>query len=47
VNGGKAKQITHFSNMLIVNFAWSRDGKFMALSRGTYTSDAVLYTSTK
>ena len=47
LKGGKPKQLTHFSSLLIANFAWSRDGKFMALSRGTFTSDAVLFTGTR
>ena len=47
LNGGKPKQLTHFSEGNIYNFRWSRDGKFLALSRGSYSSDAVLYTSAK
>ena len=47
VNGGKTKQLTHFSDGQIWNFAWSRDGKFLALARGSEPTDAVLFTSTK
>ena len=41
IKGGQLKQITHFTNDRIFNFAWSRDGK-LAIARGSLTSDAVL-----
>jgi Tol biopolymer transport system component len=42
--GGPAKQITDFKSDLIYYFAYSRDGKQLALARGNYTRDAVLIT---
>ena len=47
VSGGKPKQLTHFSDGDVFNFAWSRDGKMLALARGASSSDAVLFTSGK
>jgi len=47
VSGGKPKQLTHFTDGDVFNFAWSRDGKMLALARGTTSSDAVLFTSAK
>lgn len=40
--GGVAKQLTHFSDLRIWNFAWSRDGKRIALSRGSAERDVLL-----
>jgi Tol biopolymer transport system component/DNA-binding winged helix-turn-helix (wHTH) protein len=40
--GGSLEQITDFKSGLIFDFAWSRDGKQLALARGTVTSDVVL-----
>ena len=40
--GGSPKQITNFKSDLIFFFAWSRDGKQLALARGTISSDVVL-----
>jgi eukaryotic-like serine/threonine-protein kinase len=42
LDGGSPKQLTHFKDQTIRNFAWSRDGKKLALSRGSFTSDVVL-----
>ena len=47
LDGGKPKQFTHFGEGLIFNFEWSRDGKMLALARGSYSSDAVLYTTAR
>ena len=44
INGGPAKQITNFTSGLIWRHAWSRDGKYLALARGTFSIDAVLFT---
>ncbi len=44
VAGGPAKQLTHFTTEGIAWFAWSRDGKQIAIARGTLTQDAVLIT---
>jgi serine/threonine protein kinase/Tol biopolymer transport system component len=42
LDGGQPKPITDFKSDLIFAFDWSRDGKQLALSRGTVTRDAVL-----
>ncbi len=42
VDGGQPKQLTDVKSDLIFDFAWSRDGKQLALVRGTRTNDAVL-----
>lgn len=43
--GGKAKQITDFKDNLIQDFSFSRDGKQIAVSRGMFLSDVVLFKS--
>ena len=42
LSGGPPKQITNFSSGLIFDFAWSRDGKQLALTRGSQSSDVIL-----
>ena len=42
VDGGPAKQVTDFKEMLVSGFAWSRDGKQLACTRGNLVRDAVL-----
>jgi len=42
LSGGAPEPVTRFSFGQIFNFAWSADGKRLALARGTSTSDAVL-----
>jgi eukaryotic-like serine/threonine-protein kinase len=42
VAGGPPKQLTGFKSDLIIQFAWSGDGKHLAFSRSTETSDVVL-----
>ena len=42
IGGGQPRQLTHFTNQQIFNFALTRDGKRLAISRGAVTSDAVL-----
>jgi Tol biopolymer transport system component len=42
VDGGKPVQLTDFKTDQIFWFDFSRDGKHLALSRGTQTSDAIL-----
>jgi serine/threonine protein kinase/Tol biopolymer transport system component len=42
LDGGPAKQVTDFKEMLITGFAWSRDGKRLACTRGNLIRDAVL-----
>jgi hypothetical protein len=40
-------QLTHFDSGHIFNQRFSADGKFIAISKGTITSDAVLFTEAK
>ena len=40
--GGPPRQLTNFTSDLIFSYAWSRDGKQLALARGNVTSDVVL-----
>ena len=42
IDGSAPTQWTHFTDQLIFDFALSRDGRRLALSRGTSSSDAVL-----
>lgn len=44
IDGGPRQQITKFSTEEIFSFAWSRDGKQIALARGVETGDVVLLT---
>jgi hypothetical protein len=41
------KQLTHFDSGHIFNQRYSPDGKLIAISKGTITSDAVLFTEAK
>jgi Tol biopolymer transport system component len=43
---GEAKPLTNFKSEKIFDFAWSSDGKQLALIRGTSVSDAVLISET-
>jgi len=47
IDGGPSKQLTNFKSDLIFSFAWSRDGKQLALARGTVTKDVVLISNFK
>ncbi len=42
LDGGPARKLTDFKDQIIFDFAWSRDGKQIALSRGVINSDVVL-----
>jgi serine/threonine protein kinase len=42
IDGSKPQQITDFKSGRIFNFAWSRDGKRLFLSRGIVNNDLVL-----
>jgi serine/threonine protein kinase/Tol biopolymer transport system component len=42
IDGSAPKQLTNFASERIFNFDFSRDGKQVALSRGTQSSDVVL-----
>jgi Tol biopolymer transport system component len=41
ITGGEAKPLTHFTDHKISNFAWSPDGKHLAISRYVEQSDIV------
>lgn len=45
LSGGPPAPLTHFTLENIYYFAFSHDGKQIAMSRGTWTSDAVLITN--
>lgn len=47
VDGSPAKQLTYFNADRIFRFAWSRDGKHLACSRGNATSDVILMNNSK
>jgi Tol biopolymer transport system component len=48
VDGSTSYQLTHFTDGRIIgDFAWSRDGEHLAISRATVTSDIVLFTPKK
>ena len=47
VDGGPAKQVTDFKDLLMTGFAWSRDGKQLACTRGSLLRDAILVTDQK
>jgi hypothetical protein len=40
--GGPPKQITNFESGSIFDFDWSRDGRQLALTRGSESSDVIL-----
>jgi eukaryotic-like serine/threonine-protein kinase len=42
LSGGPAKRITNFQSGFIGDFAWSRDGKQLALTKGSQSSDVIL-----
>jgi eukaryotic-like serine/threonine-protein kinase len=45
LTGGPPKQITNFESGQIFDFDWSRDGKLLALTRGSQSSDVILITN--
>ncbi len=47
LDGARPTQITDFKSDLINYFAYSRDGRHLALSRGNTTRDAVLISEEK
>jgi eukaryotic-like serine/threonine-protein kinase len=46
VKGGDPKQLTDFKSDLIFDYAWSHDGKQLAVSRGQNSRDVVLLSDT-
>jgi serine/threonine protein kinase/Tol biopolymer transport system component len=47
LEGGPPKQITEFNDLFMTSFAWSRDGKQLACTRGSLVRDAILVTDLK
>jgi Tol biopolymer transport system component len=47
VDGGRPYQITRFTDRSIAGYAWSRDGKRLAVVRATITNDIVLFKGLK
>ena len=47
VDGSAAKQVTNFNDLFMTSFAWSRDGKQLACTRGSLVRDAILVTDLK
>jgi tricorn protease len=47
VEGGEPKQLTNFTSDRIHSFEVSRDGRQLVLSRGTSSSDVVLFSGIK
>ena len=45
LDGSPSKKLTDFKSDRIFSFAWSRDGKQLALARGTRTDDVILISS--
>jgi Tol biopolymer transport system component len=42
IDGGPPRQLADFKPDQIFSFAWSRDGKQLAVARGTVTHDVIL-----
>ena len=47
LGGGQERQLTHFTKDNFWNFAYSPDGKWIAMTRGPCTNDAVLFRAGK
>jgi Tol biopolymer transport system component len=47
LDGAKPHQLTNFPDREIVDFAWSRDGKRLAIARANRTNDIVLFKGLK
>jgi Tol biopolymer transport system component len=47
LDGGPPKQITNFNDLFMTSFAWSRDGKQLACTRGALVRDALLVSDVK
>ena len=45
LDGSPPRPVTTFTSEQIMNYRWSRDGRTLAMSRGTNSSDLVLITS--
>jgi Tol biopolymer transport system component len=47
ISGGQPQQLTYFTSDEVYAFAWSRDGQWLAMSRGNQTTDVVLISEIK
>jgi hypothetical protein len=47
LDGKPPHQLTHFTDRTIGDFAWSRDGKRLAIARVTVANDIVLFKGLK
>jgi Tol biopolymer transport system component len=47
LGGGQEKQLTHFTTGMIWDFAYSPDGKWIAMARGPHQSEAVMFREAK
>jgi len=48
IDGSAPRQLTHFTDgKAIGHYAWSRDGRQLAISRAAQASDIVLFTGLK
>jgi serine/threonine protein kinase/Tol biopolymer transport system component len=47
LDGAPPKQITNFNDLFMTSFAWSRDGKQLACTRGALLRDALLVSDVK
>jgi len=47
LEGGKPVPLTNFSSDQILRYAWSADGKRLAVVRGNTSSDVVLFSASK
>jgi len=45
LDGSAPRPVTTFTSEQIIAYGWSRDGKALAMSRGTYSADVVLIAS--
>jgi Tol biopolymer transport system component len=45
LDGSAPRAVTTFTSEAIIAYRWSRDGKTLAMSRGTYSADVVLIAS--
>ena len=47
LDGSPEKQLTDFKTDQVFGFDWSRDGKYLAVARGTITKDVILFSDLK
>jgi eukaryotic-like serine/threonine-protein kinase len=47
LNGGTPRQLTNFTNPGVSKYAFSRDGKQLAVTRTTFTSDVILISESR